>query len=90
MNKQELVEQIASKMKLSKAKTQEIIDMTFGTIGSALKKGEKVQMVGFGSWQRKKRKGRLGRNPRTGESIDIPAHNVVSFSTGQYLYDLVN
>ncbi|MFH0887494.1 MAG: HU family DNA-binding protein [bacterium] len=90
MNKQELVEEIASRMKLSKTKTQEIIDMTFGTISGALKKGQKVQMVGFGSWQRKKRKGRLGRNPRTGESISIPTHNVVTFSTGQNLYDLVN
>ena len=66
MNKQELIQQVSSKTKLSKSLCSNIISTTFDIMGSALKKGDKIQMVNFGTWKRLKRKARIGRNPKTG------------------------
>jgi len=55
-----------------------------------LKRGEKVQMVNFGSWKRLRRKARIGRNPKTGQQLSIPARNVVKFSAGQELLSSIN
>ena len=90
MNKQELIQQVSSKTKLSKALCSNIISTTFDIMGSALKKGDKIQMVNFGTWKRLKRKARIGRNPKTGASLNIPAKNVVKFSAGQELMDSIN
>ena len=90
MNKQELISAVSSKTKCSKTQVGSIIDATFDTMSSTLKKGQKVQMVNFGSWRRYKRKARLGRNPKTGQSIQIPAKNIVKFSTGQELLENIN
>jgi DNA-binding protein HU-beta len=75
---------------MSKTLCGNIIDATFGIMGIALKKGDKVQMVNFGSWKKLRRKERLGRNPKTGKPLNIPARNVVKFSAGQDLLNSIN
>lgn len=90
MNKQQLIELVSSKTKKSKSLCSNIISATFDTMGGALRKGDKVQMVNFGTWKRYKRKARLGRNPKTGASLNIPAKNVVKFSAGQELLSSIN
>jgi DNA-binding protein HU-beta len=67
-----------------------IIETTFTLMSGALKRGEKVQMVNFGSWRRLRRKARVGRNPKTGQQLSIPARNVVKFSAGQELLSSIN
>ena len=66
------------------------VDTFVEEIEKALKKGQKVQLVGFGSWRKKRRRARNGRNPQNGKPVRIPARNVVSFSPGQHLSDLIN
>ena len=90
MNKQELIAQVAAKTQQSKSMCTNIIETTFTLMGSALKRGEKVQMVNFGSWKRLRRKARVGRNPKTGQQLSIPARNVVKFSAGQELLSSIN
>ena len=90
MNKQELCNQVAKQMKMSKSKVMAMLDSTFDSIESSLKKGKEVRLVGFGSWRKLKRKARPGRNPQTGKTLTIPARNVIKFSTGQHLFDLIN
>lgn len=90
MNKQQLIAQVASKTKMSKTMTANLIGATFDIMGAALKKGEKIQMVNFGSWKKLRRKARLGRNPKTGKPLNIPARNVVKFSAGQDLLSSIN
>lgn len=90
MNKQELIAQVAAKTSQSKSLCSNIIEMTFTLMSGALRRGEKVQMVNFGSWKRLRRKARVGRNPKTGEQLSIPARNVVKFSAGQDLLHSIN
>jgi DNA-binding protein HU-beta len=90
LNKQELISNVASKTKVSKTQVMNITDALFDTIEGSLKKGQKVQLVGFGSWSKVRRKARTGRNPQTGKSINIAARNVAKFSMGQRLYDTLN
>lgn len=90
MNKQELCTQISKQTKMSKAKVMSIVDTTFETIGSALKKGQQVRLVGFGSWKKLRRKARPGRNPQTGKKLTIPARNVAKFNMSENLFDLLN
>jgi DNA-binding protein HU-beta len=90
LNKQELISMVSSKTKFSKALCSNVISATFNVMGTALKKGEKVQMVNFGTWKKLRRKARLGRNPKTGKPLNIPAKNVVKFSAGTELLDSIN
>jgi len=90
MNKQQLISQVSTKTKLSKALCTRVISSTFDIMGSALRKGDKIQMVNFGTWKKLRRKARLGRNPKTGEKLNIPAKNVVKFSAGQDLLASIN
>jgi len=90
MNKQDLCNYISSKTKLSKSQCLSMIDTTFEAISGALKKGQEVRLVGFGTWKRARRKARVGRNPQTGKAIKISARNVVKFSAGSQLFDMVN
>ena len=85
MNKAELANEIARRLKLSKAKAVETLNATFETIKSSLKKGQRVQLVGFGTFSVKQRKARLGRNPKTGEQIQIKARKVPAFQAGSEL-----
>ena len=85
MNKAQLAEEIARKAKLPKSKALETLNATFESIRGSLKKGQKVQLVGFGSFLVKNRKARLGRNPKTGEQIQIKARRVPAFQAGAEL-----
>jgi DNA-binding protein HU-beta len=90
MNKAELIEQIASQSGLSKADSKKALDALTGAITGSLKKGDKISLVGFGSFSKSKRSARTGRNPQTGKTISIPAKNVVKFKAGKDLSDTVN
>jgi nucleoid DNA-binding protein len=89
MTKEELIEKVASGARMSKADAARAINTTIGSITSALKKGQSVTLVGFGSFKVSRRKARKGRNPRTGEVITIKATKVPRFSAGKSLKDAV-
>jgi DNA-binding protein HU-beta len=89
MTKNELVEKVASGTGLSKAEAARSITAALNTITSALKKGQSITLVGFGTFKVSKRKARKGRNPRTGEVINIKAAKVPRFSAGKALKDAV-
>ena len=90
MNKTELVAQVAAKAGLSKKDAEAAVNATFDAIAGALAEGDKVQLVGFGSFETKQRNARMGRNPRTKENIEIPATTVPLFKAGKALKDLVS
>ena len=90
MKKVELVEVVAEKAGLTKADATRAIDATFEAITEALSKGDKVPLVGFGTFSVSKRAAREGRNPRTGDKVQIAARNAVSFKAGSALKDSVN
>ena len=90
MNKAELADALAKKTELSHAAAQRAIDALIETLTGSLAKGESVQLVGFGSFGVTKRKAREGRNPRTGETINIAAAKVPKFSAGSRLKAAVN
>jgi DNA-binding protein HU-beta len=89
MTKEELIEKVASGASLSKADAAGAVNATIGSITSALKKGQSVTLVGFGTFKVSKRKARKGRNPRTGETIAIKATKVPKFSAGKSLKEAV-
>jgi DNA-binding protein HU-beta len=89
MTKDELIEKVASGSGLSKADAGRALNTIIGSITSALKKGQNVTLVGFGTFKISKRKARKGRNPRTGEVITIKAAKVPRFSAGKSLKDAV-
>lgn len=94
MNKTELTEALAEATDFTKADAQRAIDALFdtddGVISGTLKSDEKVQITGFGTFETRERKARMGRNPQTGEKIRIPASTAVSFRAGKGLKDSVN
>lgn len=90
MNKGELIDAVADSADLSKADAARAVDAVFNSITGSLKQGDSVAMAGFGSFSVKKRAARNGRNPRTGETIFIPASNVPGFKAGKALKDAVN
>ena len=90
MNKAELVDAIAGKTGESKAAAGAALDATLDIIGAALARGEKVQLTGFGTFERRHRAARMGRNPRTGAAVPIAASNVPAFKAGKALKDMVN
>ena len=90
MKKVELVEAVAEKAGLTKADATRAIDALFETITEALAKGDKVPVVGFGTFAVSERAAREGRNPRTGAPVQIAARNAVSFKAGSALKDAVN
>ena len=90
MNKSDLVDAIAKSAELSKASAARALDATVDTIKKALKKGDTVSLVGFGTFKVGKRAARNGRNPRTGATIKIKAAKVPKFSAGKGLKEAVN
>ena len=90
MKKVELIEAVAEEAGLTKADATRAIDATFATITKALANGDKVPLVGFGTFAVTKREAREGRNPRTGETVKIAARNAVTFKAGSALKDSVN
>ena len=89
MNKTELVSSVAEKAEITKKDAEKVVNAVFGSIEDALAKGDKVQLVGFGTFEVRERAARTGRNPKTGEEIDIPATKVPSFKAGKSLRDSV-
>ena len=90
MNKTELIAAIADQAGLSKKDAEAALNAFTGTIGKALKKGDKVQLVGFGTFEVSKRSARKGRNPQTGETIKIKASKTPKFKAGKALKDMIN
>lgn len=90
MNKQDLINSIAKTTDLPKSKANEVIDCLLNNIKTSLKKGQAVQLVGFGTWKKSKRKARMGRNPLTGATIKIAARNAVRFSAGKAFKEILN
>ena len=90
MNKAELVAALAAKTGDTKKSAEASVDAFVAVIKEALKKGEKVQLVGFGSFEVRKRAARKGRNPQTKEEIKIPASKAPVFRAGKQLKELVN
>ena len=90
MNKQELVDAVAAATGESKAATGEAIDAFIGAVTQAVTKGETVQLIGFGSFSTGARAARVGRNPATGEEIQIAAAKTVKFTAGKAFKEAVN
>lgn len=90
MTKAELVVNVAEKSGLDRRKAEKSVNALFETIKNALVEGDKVQIIGFGTFENRERSARTGRNPRTGEPIDIAASKLPSFKAGKGLKDAVN
>ena len=90
MNKQELIAVMAEKANLSKKDAEAALAAFVGAVETALKNGEKVQLVGFGGFEVRERAARTGRNPQTGAEMKIDAAKVPAFKAGKALKDLIN
>ena len=90
MNKSELIATVATSADTTKATAEKVVNATFDAIKTALTKGDAVRLVGFGTFDVSERAARQGRNPQTGETIQIAAANIPSFKAGKALKDAVN
>lgn len=90
MKKQELVAAIAQEAEISKKDAERALSAAINTISKALADGDKIQLVGFGTFEVRERAARTGKNPRTGEMIKIAASKVPAFKAGKALKDVVN
>jgi len=90
VNKSELVESVANASDLTKAAAQRAVEAVFETISGAMSQGDSVSVVGFGTFSVSDRQARTGRNPKTGENIEIAACKVPKFKAGKSLKDAVN
>ncbi|HZG77199.1 HU family DNA-binding protein [Paenibacillus antri] len=87
MNKTDLIAKVAEATEMSKKDVTNVVEAVFDSIADALQNGDKVQLVGFGNFEVRERTARKGRNPQTGEEIDIPASKVPAFKPGKALKD---
>ena len=90
MNKSELIDSMARKSGLSKAEAAKALDALIESVTEGLSNGDRIALIGFGSWSVEQRSARTGRNPRTGDEIQIPAKNVIKFKAGAGLSNSVN
>ena len=90
MNKEELVQEISKKAKVTQKEATEVLNSLVETVQKTVAKGEKVTLVGFGTFESRKRAARTGRNPQTGKEINIAAKTVPAFSAGKKFKELVN
>ena len=90
MTKTELAANVAEKTGLTRKESDQVLNAVFETIKQALVEGDKVQIIGFGTFENRSRSARKGRNPQTGEEIDIPASKLPSFKAGKALKEAVN
>lgn len=90
MTKAELVEEVVQLGDLTRRDGEVIVDTIFDSVIEALKSGDKIEIRGFGSFRIRQRKPRIGRNPKTGEKVDVPAKRVPYFKPSKELRDLVN
>jgi len=89
LNKTELIAKVAEMAELTKKDATKAVDAIFESISEALKEGDKVQLIGFGNFEVRERSARKGRNPQTGEEIEIAASKVPAFKPGKALKDVV-
>lgn len=89
MNKTELVGEVSAKSGLAKKDVEKVINAFLDTVEETLKTGDKVQLIGFGTFEVRERQARKGRNPQTGEEIDIPQTRVPAFKAGKTMKELV-
>lgn len=89
MNKSELISEVAEKAGMTKKDTEKVVNAVFESVTDALTKGEKVQLIGFGTFDLRTRKAREGRNPATGDVIQIPKATVPVFKAGKALKESV-
>lgn len=90
MTKADLIENVYQKIGFSKKESAEIVEMVFDTIKDTLEKGEKIKISGFGNFVVREKKSRVGRNPQTGQEIEISARKVLTFKPSQVLKNLLN
>lgn len=90
MNKQELIKAIAVEAELTNEQAAAALEGFINIVGYSLTQGNEVKLVGFGTFKTSERKARTGRNPKTGEELQIPAKTAVTFSAGKTLKDAVN
>ena len=90
MNKSELIDNIAEKSGLNKTQASDALNAFIESVGEALENDDSISLVGFGTFSVKDRKARTGRNPKTGEPLEIPASKVPSFKAGKNLKDRLN
>ena len=90
MNKSDLVAKISEKSELSKKDSEKALNAFMDAVTEALKEGQKIQLIGFGTFEVRERKARTGRDPRSGKTIEIPATNSATFKAGKALKDAVN
>lgn len=90
MTKAELVEKVSEKINLAKKDTEVIVNTVFNSITEALSRGDKVELRGFGSFRLRKRNSREGRNPKTGDTVTIPAKRIPFFKPGKDLRETVD
>jgi DNA-binding protein HU-beta len=89
MNKTELINNISEKSGMSKKDVEAVLNGFLGEVTDALSKDDKVQLIGFGTFETRKRSGRTGRNPQTGKTIEIPASKVPAFKAGNKLKEAI-
>ena len=90
MTKAELVEKVSGQINLTKKQTEIIVNTVFQSITASLSEGKKVELRGFGSFRIRERNARLGRNPKSGAQVDVPAKRVPFFKAGKELRELVD
>ena len=90
MNKTELIGEVAGKAGITKKDAEKVINAFFTTVEEGLKTGDKIQLIGFGTFEVRDRQARKGRNPQTGTEIDIPAARVPAFKPGKALKDALD
>ena len=90
MTKADLVDEVAAVTQLSRRSSEEVVNVFFDSIVESLRRGDKVELRGFGSFRVRHRRARMGRNPKTGEPVHVPAKAVPFFKPGKELRELVN
>lgn len=90
MTKAELVAQVATKTQMTQQQTAQVVDLFLASIVEALRAGDKVELRGFGSFRRRLRRSRQGRNPKTGETVEVPAQVVPFFAAGKQIHARLN
>ena len=90
MTKADLVEQVANEAEMTKKDAEQSVEIIFDSIVGALNKGDKIELRGFGSFRVRQRDSRKGRNPKTGEAVNIPAKKVAYFKPGKELKEVIN
>lgn len=90
MNKSELISQIVASADISKTTAEDFLQAFTTTLSNTLEKGDRMKLIGFGTFSTSKRAARTGRNPQTGKEIQIPSKNVVKFKVGTKLADTLN